>query len=278
MSNNTQLDFINLPRITVIPNLKHFEFDLGSPGIKISDIPNQTKIRIIPNPIFKQKRKEWHERHLKREQKITELYEQIDKLCTPDNPDSVMKTELELLAEKTDGYFKLETIKKYLDRSGAYHEKNLEGVWMNPIDEQAPYWDKDYWLAPELRTRKPILSNLRWNDQVDGKWFSNKEPMIYPKDKKWIEPRNTTITNIRYKHMMRSKSWHSYGNFPPYVYKSPKDKQMFLQEVKEHVRKAEPRLQNEKTKAVKYTDDIEVEDIAYSSKDLRRCEKEDVLD
>ncbi|MGI8719497.1 MAG: hypothetical protein ACR2KF_03135 [Nitrososphaeraceae archaeon] len=215
MSIDTSPRFINF--VNDVVKLQQIEFNLGlSSAIKIP-IPDSRQIKtgITPNPIFEQKLEEWSKRDLKREQEIRKLYKKIDKLCDGiDKPDSVIKTELKLWIKKTDGYFKLETIKKYIDTTCDYHEKELEDAWVHP-----------------LMCHMCGKTKLKWDEKVDGKWFSNKEPIIYPKDKKWIEERNDAIFNIREKFMGRNNTWHSYEHLPAVIYKTPQDKKAFLDEV-----------------------------------------------
>ena len=231
MSIDKKPHFINFTNQIV----KHAEFNLGrASAIKIPELSSNRQVKkgVRPNPIFQQKLDEWHQRDLKREQKVRELYKEIDRLCDGiDKPDSVIKTELKPWVKKTNGYFKLEAIKKYIDTAGEYHDKELEDLWLHPpIIDQIPYWDVDYWVHPDLRSgSKPTMQ--RWDEKIDGKWLSNKEPIVYPEDKKWIEKRNKAIFNIREKFIKRSETWHSYEFLPPHIYKTPQDKKEFLGEV-----------------------------------------------
>src|SRR5213596_903055 len=105
MNIDTQPHLINLPKI--IPELKDFNFDLD-----LNDLNLKTPIQTSTvNPISRldHARKQWHERDLKRELKIKKLYKEAD------NDNSLLDYEKQIikrLVTKTDGHYKLETVKK----------------------------------------------------------------------------------------------------------------------------------------------------------------------
>jgi hypothetical protein len=228
-------DFLNLPNGIPI-GIRHDEFPLGLASarkIPIPDISIKAKIGITPNPIFEQKRKDWRERDLEIELKIKKQYKEID------NDNSLLdheKQTIKGLVVKTDGYYKLVIVKKFVDTIDQRWEKELADL-SQPSNDSVP----------------------RWIDEIDNQIKLDNEE------------RNVLIQRIRHKFTFKNqKNRHNrYGGYPS-EYKSPYHRELFL----EIVEAAGLVRQSESKSKLKYTfhvideDNTEVEDFTGKQYDL----------
>jgi len=260
MSIDKSLDFINLPN--KITNLQHIEFNLGQ-AFEIK-FPVSTAIPILtkpkPNSKLEQARKQWRERDLERELKIKKLYKEID---NDNNLFDYEKQTIKGLVVATDGYYKLETVKKFVDTIDQCHKKELTDLWQRSNDQISP-WEEDYWKPPNERSWEPRISARKWINEIDGEHkahihggqVKDAQKIAYPKDKQWIQKRNVHIEDIREKYIVKSKKSRArYGGYP-WVYISEEDRQRFLKEVEDlgPVRQT-PKIESKKD-ALKYTLDV----------------------
>jgi hypothetical protein len=275
----------------IIPKVKHLRFDLGRAyAIQIPSIQTQIKKGVILNPVFEQKRKERHERNLKREQKITEMSEEIDRTsCTKND---LLKTLLEKVAEpcqindfldvqknilkrwvkKTDGQFKLETIKRYVDSKqshcncSSYDE--LHDIWENKAKNNPVFW-----------SRKKDGCHIE-PAQVDYDVFNDRKIIptreILDDDYGKNKNRNDTIENIRDKYIGKSRK-HYYEHLGESTYKSPQAYRQFLEVERLGLIRKPEKVVGRGIKTKRYNADADT-DLYYSFKDLNKCQKEETFD
>jgi hypothetical protein len=119
-------------------------------------------------------------------------------------------------------------------------------------------------------------SEIWWNDKIDGRWISNKEPIIYPKGKEWIQQRNDIIQRIRDKFTTKNYKNRNfrYGGRPE-EYISRYHKELFLEIVTAlGLPRQSDKVKAEKIEAMKYTDEVDTDQLSYSLEDLDKCQKQ----
>jgi hypothetical protein len=199
--------------------------------------PATTKVGVIPNLLFWLKLEEWRQRDLEIKNKIEIKKQQVDKLPWKDCFD-FEKHEIKKLIEKTDGYFKIETYQKYLDRiQQPVFEQEIEQARVKAVETAATIRDSVFWSTVWDGGRY-FFKNIR----DDGSQYVH--PCDHFVERAHVHKRNNSIFKIRLKYLNEYKT-HSanYENRGQYYYKDPKSKayRKFLKEVEQKglTRKAE---------------------------------------
>jgi hypothetical protein len=249
-NNSTPPPFINFPKI--VPDLKNFNFHFD---LDLTPLNLNTQVH-TPNPIsiLEQAQKQWQERDLKRELKIKKQFKEIDN----DNKLSDrQKQAIKRLVSKTDGRYKLETVRKYVCEIENICKKEIIDLWGAKAKEDPVFWCRKRdgrHIEPEqifyTKTNKKIIIPAR--EILDDDYGKNKE-------------RNDTIENIKDKYIRKS-SKHSTEHLGDWVYKNDEAYRNFLKEVEAHAKSAE-----------KIKSTVQVTPLAYYSKYMSNRYQEDEL-
>lgn len=267
----TQSTLINLT-----PDLNEFNFGVAQLINNTRTTRTQTKIGVIPNPLFELKLEEWRNRDLQREREIEIMKQKVDRLPCFDFEKAAIKRWI----DKDKGYFKLETYVKYVQRIDRF-EKELRDIWETNVMDPNPKGDPSvFWTKKD--GNKPLFTERVKGDRIYKKIHSCNH---YTEPQK-IHDRNYAISDIRNQYDDTNREFRfikfvtggSYENKGAWVYKNDEAEQNFLKEVEEKgivVKKLERKQLDTTTKKVfelGYIKDLE-QDNTYSLKDLNRFKK-----